>query len=260
MGALVWLWLTAQKYWKRDRARIPKSAWDDQRLSPALIETKWAVWEEDHNGYFAEGSEQQFAWLVQRVEAGGRGGEASGEARLRDINNLRRSGAKRGEAEPSGAKPPTPTPTPTPTLSLAPSLFPDGVFEETSAGRAKKTKKLKVDDAEVGLRRETWDSYSIAYTDRWGHPPDRNAAVNSLIKSLVEKVGNAAPDLVRFFVSHNDGFYVKAGHPLTLCIRDYVGLKTQMLRGKQITTADIRRLEKTQVQQGNLEDVQKGGL
>src|SRR5690606_33745341 len=94
------------------------------------------------------------------------------------------------------------------------------------------------------IRNKTWESYRDAYKLRWGVEPDRNASVNSIIKSLVEKVGTNAPDLMAFYLRHNDSQYVKSCHPLTLCLRDYVGLKTQMLRGKSITTADVRRLER----------------
>lgn len=110
LGSLVRLWLVAQKYWKRDQARIPKAVWEEQKLNSALVETGWAVWQETSNGFFAEGSEKQFAWLVQRQEAGSKGGEASGETRKRDFNNLERSGSQRSEAGASGAKPPTLSP------------------------------------------------------------------------------------------------------------------------------------------------------
>lgn len=266
MGALVWLWLTAQKYWKRDKSRIPKSAWDQQRLNNALIETGWATWEPEYNGFLAEGSEQQFAWLIQKQEAGQKGGLAS---RPPDFNNLEVSEDKRDRAEISAAKPPTPSPSLTPILSPSSSSssssdssfnIADDVSNETPPAKKKRNPKSKVDDPEKGIRNATWESYRDAYQTRWGVVPDRNASVNSIIKSLVEKIGVDAPDLMTFYLSHNDTHYVKSCHPLTLCLRDHVGLKTQMLRGKPITTADVRRLERQQQQQGLLDELKERNL
>lgn len=271
MGALVWLWLTAQKYWKRDRARIPKDAWTQQKLNPALITTGWAVWQDEHNGYFAEGSEAQFKWLLQKQEAGAAGGKASGESRHRDFDELEASGGKRDEAQASGAKPPTPTPTPT--LSPSPSPVPsssssssisisDGASDEASAGKPKpkRTRKPKVEDPDAGLRREVWEAYSEAYFNQWEVRLERNAGINSMIKTLVSNVGKDAVPLVRFYVAHKDGQYVRACHPMTLCLRDYLGLRTQMLRGQAITMADVREFERTQQQVSRMQQLRKVNL
>jgi hypothetical protein len=65
--------------------------------------------EEREDGVYAKGSEDQFAWLRQKVEAGRRGGVAKASGAKRRLAAA--SGAKRRLAAASGGYPPTPTPT-----------------------------------------------------------------------------------------------------------------------------------------------------
>lgn len=100
MGALVRAFSVAQQFWKRDKGLIPKEVWKIQMLNLKLIEVGLVI--EKEHGFYVVGSEEQFAWLVQRVTSGQKGGIASGESRRSEINELDRSGAKRLV---SGAKP-----------------------------------------------------------------------------------------------------------------------------------------------------------
>ena len=96
LGALAALWMLGQEYWKKDRSLIPKPKWKEQRLPQELIDVGF-VFEKGH-GFEVDGAEKHFAWILQRVEAGKKGGSS-------DSNDLEASGVKRGEAESSGAKP-----------------------------------------------------------------------------------------------------------------------------------------------------------
>lgn len=104
LGALVALWSIGQDYWKRDRALIPKDKWAQQRLPVELIELGFVI--EKTHGFEVDGAENHFAWLVQKVNAGKKGGSSKN-------NNLEPSGAKRSQAQPNESKPLTLTLTPT---------------------------------------------------------------------------------------------------------------------------------------------------
>jgi hypothetical protein len=94
--------------------------------------------------------------------------------------------------------------------------------------------------------RATWKSYSDAYFNRYGVEPVRNAAVNTSIKSFVQKLPhNEAPYVAAFFVSHNDKFYVQKTHPVFLLLKDAEGLRTQWATGREMTSTRAAQLDGT---------------
>lgn len=93
----------------------------------------------------------------------------------------------------------------------------------------------------------TWDAYSIAYQDRYGVPPVRNAQVNGQIKNLVARIGaDEAPHVAAFYVSHNGGFYVGKMHPVGLLLSDAEKLRTEWATGRQVTAAAARQVDRKQ--------------
>mgnify|MGYP001073622348 CR=1 FL=1 len=94
--------------------------------------------------------------------------------------------------------------------------------------------------------RATWKSYCDAYFSRYGVEPVRNAAVNSSIKSFVQKLPyEEAPHVAAFFVSHNDKFYVQKTHPVFLLLKDAEGLRTQWATGRAMTATRANQLDRT---------------
>jgi hypothetical protein len=92
--------------------------------------------------------------------------------------------------------------------------------------------------------RTVWEAYRAAYLERYKVEPTRNAKVNSAIKQLVARLGvEDAPEVVRFFVGHNDSFYVRQLHSISLALKDAEALRTQWLTGRKITAQDARALE-----------------
>lgn len=117
----------------------------------------------------------------------------------------------------------------------------------------------KSDDPQANRR--TWESYSDAFKIRWRVDPTRNAKVNACISQFVKRVGaEDAPDVIRFYVDHNDGFYLKNQHPVALAVRDAEGLRTQWLRGKAITSNDVRQFEKQDHFRSQLERIDRGEI
>lgn len=107
----------------------------------------------------------------------------------------------------------------------------------------------------------TWDAYSEAYFARYQVAPTRNAKTNSCIANFVKRVGEGdAVEVIRFFVAHNEGFYIKASHSVALALRDAESLRTQWLRRKPVTQNDVRQFEKSDQLRSQLDRIERGEL
>lgn len=91
--------------------------------------------------------------------------------------------------------------------------------------------KPPVDPAQKALAAQTWESYRSAYAARYRVDPVRNAAVNTHIKNLVGRIGQDAPAVAAFYVTHNDNWYVKKNHAVSNLLADCEGLRTQWKSG-----------------------------
>lgn len=102
-------------------------------------------------------------------------------------------------------------------------------------------------NADRGANRETWAAYREAYLDRYRVEPVRNAKVNANVSQFVARLGaEDAPAVIRFYVAHNDSFYVRNMHAFGFALRDAESLRTQWVKGKAITQTDVRRFERNQ--------------
>jgi len=116
------------------------------------------------------------------------------------------------------------------------------VAEKTPPG------KEKITETELQAAcRETWRSYCEAYFSRYGTHPVRNQTVNSQIKNFVRRVGmSVAPPVAKFYVSLNDGFYVRKCHPVGNLLADAEGLHTQWATGVAMTGTRARQVDQSQ--------------
>lgn len=115
--------------------------------------------------------------------------------------------------------------------------------------------------AEANPNTKVWQAYEDAYFHRYGVEPIRNAKVNSAISQFVKRVGAVdAPDIVRFYVSHNGSYYVRQTHAFGPCLADAETLRTQWLKGRALTTGDIRRFERHQDQRDLLDAIERGDV
>lgn len=279
IGAIIEAWMLAQEFVTPNNpsGQIPNDQWTLRGMADEVVGVGLARRTEDGTIEIA-GAREHFAWLVQRQGAGSK----VTDKKLQQLQDARQKRADKlsknternlngSERELNGTEPLTLT-----TFSYSYSSSSSDSCsslvsqddkspglngtERTLNETERKEKKPKADDPDAGLRKETWLAYADAYQLRWNVEPKRNATVNATIKNLVARVGEDAPALVRFFLTHNDGYYIKACHPITACLKDHVGLMTQMQRGQQITNADVRQLEKAQQQHAVLKDVAKGGF
>jgi hypothetical protein len=89
-----------------------------------------------------------------------------------------------------------------------------------------------------------WDSYSQEFHKRYGVNPVRNAKSNSQCKQLGTRLGKDAIEVVRFYLTHNDGWYLKRQHDLGSLVQAAESLHTQWQRGQAVTGAQVRSFEK----------------
>lgn len=105
-------------------------------------------------------------------------------------------------------------------------------------GVASKPKKPPAKTAAV------WEAYSQAYRKRYGHDPEDNATIRSQMAQFVSRVGaEDAPLIAAFYVGHNHRYFVEKGHSFGLCLQDTTKLRTEWLRGRQVTGIEARATE-----------------
>lgn len=223
LGLLVGAWSLAQKHYldeSNDRL-IPFKDWQ-RTCFEVLVEVGLA--EVREKGIYIKGADSQFGWLVQRSNAG----KSSAQSR-KSMNDRSTDVQRKATVE----QPLTLTLTPT----LTPTLKNSNI--KTPAVR----KKLTPDQSE--LNSKIWQAYSQAYHLRYKVEPTRNDRTNSQISSLRQRLGVDALEIVKFYLRHNDKYYIQKLHPIGLCLHDAEALATQWKRGQAVTEADARAHQKT---------------
>lgn len=104
--------------------------------------------------------------------------------------------------------------------------------------------RSKPDPKSKELNQRIWAAYNSAYLARYKVEPVRNASVNAKISQLGKRLGDDAVEVVKFYLTHQDSFYLKNLHSIGLCLSNAEALHTQFLRGKAITGNDVRQFEK----------------
>lgn len=131
---------------------------------------------------------------------------------------------------------------------------------DQSSEPEKKPKRKELTAEQKDLNKRIWQSYEDAYIRRHKVKPARNLTVNGQISQLRNRLGEEAVDVIAYYVMHNDGFYVKKLHPVGLCLADAEALRTQWLRGIQVTSQKVRNFEKMSGQVELMQDAEKGGF
>jgi len=67
--------------------------------------------------------------------------------------------------------------------------------------------------------------------------------VNGQLANLVSRLGQEAPAVASFYLTHNRPIYVSARHAVDLLLRDCEGLRTQWATGIKATHLEARSAE-----------------
>lgn len=287
LGVVAGAWILAQKHWRKHKM-IPEKAWSKEY--DVLIEVELATRRADGNVY-VKGSKKAFLWLDASVESGRKGGLARSEKKAEAVKNNGSLGGRPKTPAETKAKPLdisdqikqvenlsdpndnlsetkgfqpsysySPSSSSSSSLSSSNSDSRINTSSETVEANASKKSKKKSSPEKTELNRKIWDSYAQAFSERYRVQPTRNASVNAKISQLGERLGEDAITVVKFFLKHNDGFYLKKIHDIGLCLKDAESLHVQMQRGKAITSQDVRNFERTSNIVKLVNDAKEGGF
>ena len=119
---------------------------------------------------------------------------------------------------------------------------------ETGCGESKPSasaKPLAAAKAASPLNASTWRAYSRAYFDKYGTEPVRNAKVNAQVDQLGKRLGEDAPHVAGWFLTHTNGWYAQKMHSLDVLLTDAEKLRTEWATGTQMTQARARQVDKS---------------
>lgn len=216
LGALVMAWRTAQEYWVPSKKRIPIAKWSLLSTAQAVIDSGLAVLNSD--GVYVAGSEEQFAWLFQRAEAGKKGGKASAAARKTKGKNSKHR-LSTAEAKSSETNPLTLS------LSLSHSQDSSSNSEIYSVGEgASAAPEIK---NPIGYFIGT---YAKAYKARYGKDarPEVGGRVQGRIKQFLDDTPiERACSMIQTYCEMTDSWFMTKGHDFETFMQNLskVGLK-----------------------------------
>lgn len=95
--------------------------------------------------------------------------------------------------------------------------------------------------------RETWRLYKAAYLQQYGVAPIRDQKINTQVKQLVKRLGEAAGAVAEFFVlSVKDARVVQNCHDFGFLLQGAQAYHTQWATGRAITSGQARQIDSTQ--------------
>ena len=140
--------------------------------------------------------------------------------------------------------------------------MPSNIIEVNIKEDKLREKKIQLPEKKATnpINLEIWEAYLSAYRNRYKVDPVRNAKVNTAISQLATRLGSEAIDIVQFYLTHNDSFYLKNMHDIGHCLSNAESLRTQFLKGKAVTSQHVKNFEKNMNQVELMRDAEKGGF
>ena len=249
LGALVMAWRTAQEYWVPSKKRIPIAKWSLLSTAQAVIDSGLAVLNSD--GVYVAGSEEQFAWLFQRAEAGKKGGKASAAARKTKGKNSKHR-LSTAEAKSSETNPLTLS------LSLSHSQDSSSNSEIYSVGEgASATPEIK---NPIGYFIGT---YAKAYKSRYGEKarPEVGVKIQGRIKTFLEDTPiDRACAMIQTYCAMNDSWFLTKGHDFETFMQNLTKVGLKLDTGRAVTRSQLQQAERASNAQDQLKRIAEGTL
>lgn len=134
-----------------------------------------------------------------------------------------------------GASPPSPG-----GVSGLPAVIPKGKRPDP------KQKQLEEETAFQAKCREAWHSYKAAYIQKYSVAPIRDQKINTQVKQLVKRLGEAAGAVAEFFVLNvKDARVVQNCHDFGFLLQGAQAYHTQWASGRTITSGQARQIDDT---------------
>lgn len=263
-GMVLELFSLAQEYWYPGRKHIPRTAFERSGLGPT-IETGLAELKDD--GVKCVGSEDAFAWLFEKQEAGKKSAEARKAKFGSSIPRKTKKPRKKNEAtniveQCSNGVEQTRTPTntheppsPSPSPSLSSSSSSCSIYSVGSAPSAPSPKVR----SPVGLFIAT---YVQAYQARYpGGRPDLRGKIQGAIKRYVQETQiERACEMIRTYCEMDDRWFLTKAHDFGTFIENLSKVGLKLDTGIQVNQTTARANEKISHAQDQLRRIAEGSL
>lgn len=218
LGALVRAWSLAQQFYLttvNDRL-IPLDEWERQRIHPAIIKVGLA--EVREKGVYVCGAEQQFAWLIQKSNAGRKSAASKAKRKSTPVDS--RS---------------TPVNGPQP-LPLTLSLTQDNINTNTRGAPA----ALVEQPPKVNL--------VAHYCDAWRARYNSNPLISPKVAGQLNRMGKdfgtpKAQALITAYLNMPDSWFVKKLHDVPTLVTNINAISHFVDTGKMVTKGHIKKLE-----------------
>jgi hypothetical protein len=111
-----------------------------------------------------------------------------------------------------------------------------------TAVQAEATINGHINGKTIGSR--AWEAYAMAYFERYGTEPVRNARTNAQLAQLAKRLpADEICEVVCWYVRSSNAFYVRDSHGLGLLLRDCEGLRTQWATNSRMTSTEARQMD-----------------
>jgi hypothetical protein len=160
--------------------------------------------------------------------------------------------------QPLGQNEPTLLSLNTPNLPpMSPPIFPARAEAGPDPEIQSKSRRGSGEQSQGAL---VFEAYALAYEQRYGCQPIRNAAVNSAAKKIYEQVGQEAMALVQHYVGMNKRWYLEKAHSLQACLGDLQAVRTAFVTGKTMTNTRAQELDKEQSFREVIYGIERNGV
>lgn len=270
-------WRLAQEFWKHDRKLVPKSLFDMLPGSKELLQVGLADYPQD--GFiYVRGSSAYLDWVREKREQAKEAGKKSAEARKQKNGTAQpvtRKSLKSPERNPNETRTEFNDAEPSVSVSVSDSVF--GLdFDSTSEIIATPAKKRRVEkvqgsdgEASKGVTNPdggtptalAWRAYKQAFEEKYGEAPPWNAKIAGQLRQLCSRMpADEAPDVAKFYLTHNEYRYVKAMHPVGMLLQDAEKLRTEWATGRRVSDTQARNADKLSHAQDQMARIAKGEL
>jgi hypothetical protein len=149
---------------------------------------------------------------------------------------------------------PNPIPNPNPKELELINITESKIDKTPKEAKQRPKKESSNETSSLVLSRKIWDAYVEGYKINYHVEPIRNARTNSLIKQFGARLGEIAPDVIKFYLTHQDSFYIKNLHSLNLAVSSAEALATQWKAGVKMTWNQAKKIDLDQSNQNVIDD------
>jgi len=226
MGALIFAWILAQRWYLTPDRMIPIKEWADQSIPNEIIIVGLA--EKIGDKVRMKGADKQFAWLIQRSQAGKIGGPAASKSRVENIRELDRRPSDGGRRL---------------TSSFLSSLS-SSLSSHNSLLKNKESKGVAIADANIGSPVAYFiGCYVKAFQSRYGAEtrPDLRGKIQGMIKKFISEIQlERACDLIQAYCQMDGerGWFKTKGHDFVTFIENLNPISIAFDTGKNEGVVD----------------------